>query len=49
LTDIEVDTVYGFSKHLEKVIRAPASGSMVTVERIKQYECRALTSVLGSI
>ena len=49
LMDIEVDTVYGASRYLQKVTEAPASVSIVTAEEIQKYGYRSLADVLRSV
>lgn len=49
LMEIEVDSVYGASKYLQKVTQAPASISIVTAEEIQKYGYRTLADVLRSV
>ena len=49
LMEIEVDSVYGASKYLQKVTQAPASISIVTAEDIQKYGYRTLADVLRSV
>ncbi len=49
LMEVEVDTVYGASKYVQKVTEAPASVSIVTAEEIKKYGYRTLADVLRGV
>jgi len=49
LTTINVDRVYGASKHEQKVTEAPSAVSIVTQEDIKQYGYRTLGDLLRSV
>jgi iron complex outermembrane receptor protein len=49
LMEIEVDSVYGASRYLQKVTEAPASVSIVTAEEIQKYGYRTLADVLRSV
>jgi iron complex outermembrane receptor protein len=49
LMEIEVPTVYGASKRLQKVTEAPSSVSIVTAEEIKKFGHRTLADVLQSV
>jgi outer membrane receptor for ferrienterochelin and colicins len=49
LMNIEVASVYGASKFLQKVTEAPASISIVTAEEISRYGYRTLGELLGSV
>lgn len=49
LMKIEVTTVYGASKFLQKVTEAPSSVTVVTAEEIKKFGYRTLAEVLRSI
>jgi hypothetical protein len=48
LMNIEVASVYGASKHLQKVTEAPASVTIVTSEEIQKYGYRTLADILRS-
>jgi len=49
LMNIQVDTVFGASKFLQKVTEAPASISIVTSEDIRRYGYRTLAEILRSV
>src|SRR5690242_11259260 len=49
LMDIEVATVYGASKYIQKVTEAPAAVSIVTAEDIEKYGYRSLAEILRSV
>jgi iron complex outermembrane receptor protein len=49
LMEIEIDTVYSASKHVQKVTEAPSSITIVTSEDIKKYGYRDFGEVLQSI
>ncbi len=49
LMDVEIPTVYGASKHEQKVTEAPSSVSIVTSSDIKQYGYRTLADVLRGV
>src|SRR6185503_3241994 len=49
LMNIQVDTVFGASKVLQKVTEAPASISIVTSEDIRRYGYRTLGDILRSV
>jgi len=49
LMEIEVDSVYGASRYLQKVTEAPASVSIVTAEEIQKYGYRTLADVLRGV
>lgn len=42
LAKLQVDSVYGASKFLQKAADAPASGTVVTAEQIQKYGYRTL-------
>jgi outer membrane receptor for ferrienterochelin and colicins len=49
LVNLEIATVYGASKHDQKVTQAPASVSIVTAEEIKQFGHRTLADAMRSV
>lgn len=49
LMEIEVEPVYGASKHLQKASEAPASVSVVTADDIRQKGYRTLADALRSV
>jgi outer membrane receptor for ferrienterochelin and colicins len=49
LMEIEVATVYGASKHRQKVTEAPSSVTIVTADEIKKYGYRTLSDILRSL
>ena len=49
LMEIEVTTVYGASKFLQKITEAPSSVSIVTAAEIKKYGYRTLGEILKGI
>jgi len=48
LMELKVETVYGASKHEQKVTQAPSSVSIITAEEIKKLGYRTLADVLRS-
>jgi outer membrane receptor for ferrienterochelin and colicins len=46
LMEVEIQTVYGASKHEQKVTEAPASVTVVTHEEIKRFGYRTLADIL---
>ncbi len=49
LGDVRVDTVYGASKHVQKVTEAPSAVSIVTRDDIKKFGYRTISDVLRSV
>ncbi len=49
IMDIEIPTVYGASKHEQKITDAPSSVSVITHEEIQAYGHRTLADVLSSV
>ncbi len=49
LMNVEVDSVYGASKFLQKVTEAPSSVSIVTADEIQKYGYRSLPDILRSV
>ena len=49
LLDVEVQSVFGASKFLQRVTEAPASVSIVTAEEIERYGWRTLADVLRTV
>ena len=49
LMEVKVDTVFGASKHEQKVTEAPSAVSIVTADDIKQQGYRTLADVLRSV
>src|ERR1051326_2621470 len=49
LVDVQVDSVFGASKYLQKVTSAPAAVSIVTAEDIKNFGYRNLADVLRGV
>src|ERR1700681_1388886 len=49
LSEIHVDTVYGVSKFLQKLLQAPSAVSIVTSDQIRKYGYRTLADVLRSV
>ena len=49
LMKVEIDSVYGASKHEQKVTEAPASVTIVTAEDIKKYGYRTLADILRNV
>ena len=49
LIKIEVASVYGASKYLQKVTEAPASVTIVTADEIQKYGYRTLAEILRSV
>ncbi len=49
LMEMRIDSVYGASKHEQRVTQAPSAISIVTAEDIKKFGHRTLTDVLRSV
>ncbi len=49
LMNIKVESVYGASKHLQKVTQAPASITLITADDIRHHGYRTLGDVLRSV
>jgi outer membrane receptor for ferrienterochelin and colicins len=49
LMDVRVDSVYGASKHEQKVTQAPSSVTIVTAEQIRRFGYRTLADVLRGV
>jgi outer membrane receptor for ferrienterochelin and colicins len=49
LMQVRVDSVYGASKHEQKVTQAPSSVTIVTAEEIRRFGYRALADVLRGV
>ena len=49
LMKVKVETVYGASKHLQKVTQAPASITIITADDIRTYGYRTLADMLRSV
>ncbi len=49
LLAVQVDTVYGASKHEQKTTEAPSSVSIVTRDEIRRYGYRTLAEILQSL
>ncbi len=49
LLNVEVETVYGASKYLQKIAQAPASVSIVTAEEIRLFGYRTLADLLRGV
>ncbi len=49
LGEVRVDTVYGASKHVQKVTEAPSAVSIVTRDDIKKFGYRSMSDVLRSV
>ncbi len=49
LLELEVDSVYGASRYVQKAARAPSSISVVTAADIKSFGARTLGDVLNSV
>jgi outer membrane receptor for ferrienterochelin and colicins len=49
LMELEVDSVYGASRYVQKSAQAPSSISVVTADEIRQYGARTLGEVLNTV
>jgi outer membrane receptor for ferrienterochelin and colicin len=49
LMEVEVTTVYGASKHEQKITEAPSSVTVITSDQIRKYGYRTLADVLKSV
>jgi outer membrane receptor protein involved in Fe transport len=49
LLNVEVETVYGASRYLQKIAQAPSSVSIVTAEEIRLFGYRTLADVLRGV
>jgi outer membrane receptor for ferrienterochelin and colicins len=49
LMELEVDSVYGASRYVQRTSRAPSSISVITAEDIKRFGARTLDDVLSSV
>jgi iron complex outermembrane receptor protein len=49
LMNLEVDSVYGASRYVQKTTQAPASISVITADEIRRYGARSLDDVLNSV
>lgn len=49
LMRVDIDTVYGASKSLQKLSEAPASVTIVTADEIQRYGHRTLADILRSV
>ena len=49
LMQVRVDSVYGASKHEQKVTQAPSSMTMVTADDIRRFGYRTLADVLRDV
>ena len=49
LLKIDIDSVYGASKHEQKVTEAPASVTIITSEEIQKYGYRTLADILRNV
>src|ERR1035441_5986006 len=49
LMNVQVEEVYGASKYLQKVTKAPSSVSIITSNEIRQYGYRTLAEILRSV
>ncbi|HET9448302.1 MAG TPA: TonB-dependent receptor plug domain-containing protein, partial [Steroidobacteraceae bacterium] len=49
LMEVRVDSVYGASKHEQKVTQAPSSVTIVTAEQIRRFGYRTLAEVLRGV
>lgn len=49
LMDLEVNSVYGASRYVQKATRAPSSISVITADEISRFGARTLGEVLNSV
>lgn len=49
LMDVEIDTVYGASKHEQKTTEAPSSITVIRADEIRKYGYRTLAELLRSV
>jgi outer membrane receptor for ferrienterochelin and colicins len=49
LMELEVDSVYGASRYVQKTMQAPSSISVVTADEISRFGARSLADVLNAV
>ena len=49
LLEVKVNTVYGASKHEQKISEAPSAVSIITGDEIKEQGYRTLADILGGV